>query len=229
MAFSAEEGIWVCRVCFGMHGGLGTGAHGCCISLPHPEKPGVCARGHPWHNPVHAVDGCDIRPGPQRHSARRAGFLMRCRVPRCINPHCSFAHSESELVHWRRHRPPPADHRFHPRVVALLREIDIPLPVTDNISEKINALALGAALHRLMRLKLAKRHGFAALLTELKRPPLDMSLFAVQPVKPPDGDVEVIAPPPLPIRTGTSWDPLAWRQWEAGLGRWVSHAALVKT
>ena len=118
---------------------------------------------------------------------------MRCRVPRCINPHCSFAHSESELVHWRRHRPPPADHRFHPRVVALLREIDIPLPVTDNISEKINALALGAALHRLMRLKLAKRHGFAALLMEMKRPPLDMSLFAVQPVEPPDGDVEEAA------------------------------------
>ena len=68
-----------------------------------------------------------------------------------------------------------------------------------------------------MRLKLAKRHGFAALLTELKRPPENASFLDVQPVEPPDGDVEVIAPPYLARAASHCWDPMAWRQWRGEL------------
>lgn len=209
----------MCRVCFGERGGLGTGAHGCCLSLQHPEKTGVCARGHPWHNPVHAVGGRDIRPGPQRHSARRAGFLMRCCVPCCANPRCTFAHSDIELKHWRQHLPVSSVQQFHPRVEDLLSQVGVKLPVTENIREKINALDLGTVLHRLMRLKLDHKRGFAALLEALKQPTADTSLLVVQPV------LALLAPRPQACapqhpaaQDDAGWDPMVWRQWEESMG-----------
>ena len=167
--------MWCCRACFLSDQTdiiPGDGTPGAAVVGPDPDDPSVCARaGHPWHNPVHAVDGRSVRPAPQRHGVRRGGscYLMRCAVAGCTSETCQFAHSDEELAHWRQRLPPPVDHVFHPAVRRALGALEIPVPVTDNIREKINALGLADVLRRLRAPPRRGLRGYAALLGRAAR------------------------------------------------------------
>ena len=205
--------MWCCRVCFlsdTIARTPGDGLPGAAVVGPDPNNPAVCARGHPWHHPIHAVGGRGVRPAPQRHGARRGGgcYLMLCRVAGCTSETCQFAHSAAELEHWRQRVPPPAARAFHPAVVRALEALEIPLPVTDNIREKINALSLGDVLLRLRAARRRGGRGYAALLGALRGPPPPPG--AAGGVAEDDEKSDTEGPPPPP-----EWSEWAWPEWEA--------------
>ena len=211
--------MWCCRACFLSDQTdiiPGDGTPGAAVVGPDPDDPSVCARaGHPWHNPVHAVDGRSVRPAPQRHGVRRGGscYLMRCAVAGCTSETCQFAHSDEELAHWRQRLPPPVDHVFHPAVRRALGALEIPVPVTDNIREKINALGLADVLRRLRAPPRRGLRGYAALLGALRGPP-------------PPEDNEDAAGGGGAAAAPRPWLAWAWPQWD-GIRDAVDRAAAV--